>query len=575
MVQRVLLLATGSFVLACAVPSSSSLQRAASRAETNAAQDGSASVLDVLHVGPDVIQGEEGPARFAGAVYEAFQTERAFEAVAFADRYYREPGSDGYEATLDYLQRGLQEAGYGRKDGFALEVLEHEGDPGWAPRSAELALRVDGESVVLHAFDKEVDRDRTMLPRNAPTAKLEGPIAFDLSDIEEGAIYVTRSPLRRDLLNRAAMRGAACVISASLGTYNVDPTGAERHLDAIQYRVLRFTPAVPVAQISPRSFERIQAARQSDPGARLAFECEVVRTQRPIRTLVATLTGSRRPQEAVTIVSHVQEPGACDNASGAAGLLESARLMAELVGSGKLTRPARSLVFIFGDEMVQSSIWLESTRLAPVAAISSDMTGQSREKTGAIALLERMPDPGAVEVLPPDEHTPWGASPVEAASLEPNGLNLIARCALADVAMLSEEPWETAEHPWEGGSDHDVFIEKGVPAVLFWHFTDFAYHTSLDRMSHVDPEEMRRTAAAILATALAIADPQAGDLDRYLQCLAAERRLRLEACEEAEKEALAELWSTWCTGARMWLRDQCLGLTREPATPNESKDEDR
>jgi len=67
---------------------------------------------------------------------------------------------------------------------------------------------------------------------------------------------------------------------------------------------------------------------------------------------------------------------------------------------------------------------------------------------------------------------------------------------------------EDARASFEGGSDHVVFIEKGIPAVLFWHFTDFAYHTSLDRLDHLDLEEMHRTGAAILCTALALADAQ-------------------------------------------------------------------
>ena len=38
-----------------------------------------------------------------------------------------------------------------------------------------------------------------------------------------------------------------------------------------------------------------------------------------LRTLVAAVVGSERPEEAIAIASHVQEPGAGDNASGIAG----------------------------------------------------------------------------------------------------------------------------------------------------------------------------------------------------------------------------------------------------------------
>jgi hypothetical protein len=241
-------------------------------------------------------------------------------------------------------------------------------------------------------------------------------------------------------------------------------------------------------------------------------------------------------------------------------------MLARLLRAESIAWPRRSIAFVWGDEMVQSRVWFERSGREAIAGISSDMTGQSRKKTGAIPLLERMPDPGAVLPLPPDEHTPWGESPVEAGSLAPNGLAVIARCALADVGQRVGGGWETREHPWEGGSDHDVFIqEHGVPAVLFWHFTDFAYHTSLDRLAHVDPEEMRRTAVAILATAMAVADAKPTDLERYLDSLRIESGVRLAACTDAGEEENAELWRAWVKGSRMWLRALCLGLPLDAA----------
>src|SRR6185436_6229913 len=221
----------------------------------------------------------------------------------------------------------------------------------------------------------------------------------------------------------------------------------------------------------------------------------------------------------------------------------------------------RSLVFLWGDEFRQSESWLATTDMKPVVGISSDMTGQSKE-TQAKALLERNYDPGAVRVLLPDAHTPWGAGQVNPDEILPsaNGLAVIARCAMADVSLLEGGTWETAEHPWEGGSDHDIFIRRGVPAVLFWHFTDFAYHTSLDRMQFVDADEMRRTGVALLSTALAVASAEPGDLDRYVLSLERERLLRMKKADEVNDEKLSKMWDEWCKGVRMWLRGLCLGV---------------
>jgi len=194
-----------------------------------------------------------------------------------------------------------------------------------------------------------------------------------------------------------------------------------------------------------------------------------------------------------------------------------------------------------------------------VGGLSSDMTGASRDETGAICLLERMPDPAAIEPLPPDEHTPWGMREVDPDSLTPNGLAVIARCALADVGVI-EAGWQTGEHPYEGGSDHDIFIARGLPTALFWHFTDFTYHTSLDRTEYVDPGEIRRTGTALMSTAMALADPVPADLQRYLLSLNEELNVRVEAARLVEDEDLVRMWKDWSFGARQWLRVECLRI---------------
>ena len=117
--------------------------------------------------------------------------------------------------------------------------------------------------------------------------------------------------------------------------------------------------------------------------------------------------------------------------------------------------------------------------------------------------------------------------------------------------------WHTSENPWEGGSDHDVFLDAEIPAILIWHFTDFTYHTSLDRLDMLDSEELRRSCAVVLATALATADPQAEDLERYLASNQLELDVRLKAAEQAGESEVAEQWKTWCAGADAWLRAQC------------------
>jgi aminopeptidase YwaD len=509
------------------------------------------------HRGPGVIEGEGGPARFLPALLSGFRTEAADELLRFTDGFYRTPGNPGYDAVLDRVQERLRESGFGEREGFELELIETKlSGPAWTPKSGRLEALVPGAApVVLHAFERATDPDRVMLPMYAPAADVEGRVVFEAADVAPGTLLVSDEGLDGRLVGRLARKGALAVLSSDIAHFTRDPSGGDAHLDAIQFRSVSRSTRLPVAQISPRSHARLRELARTHPDLSLRLRAEVEWTEAPLRTLVARVLGDERPDEVVVLASHVQEPGAGDNASGVAGLCEVASAVAR-----DFERPARTLVFLWGDEMRQSSIYLRHTKRRVVAGISADMLGQSRERTGAICLLERAPDPGALDTLPPDQHTPWGAGRVREEDLIPSGLALVGRVALADTGRRVGG-WETSENPWEGGSDHDVFLKSGVPAVLFWHFTDFTYHTSLDRMDRIDLEELRRTSCAILATALTVADLRRADLARLQASNALERELRVAAALEAGRPDVAMRWREWCHSVDEWLIATCVDAT--------------
>jgi hypothetical protein len=521
------------------------------------------------HQGPPVEIANTGPARYVPALLEAFDADRAMETVAFTDQFYRAPVNDGYLAVLDHLHERLEEAGYGGAD-ERLELREIVADmatPAWTPRAALIEIKSPGKAPIqLHEFHIGTESDRTILPLGAPPCDVTGRVRFSLGDLEAGDILVTNADLGQ-VFSRAKKRGAAAIISSFIETFNVDPTGADRDHDAIRYLRLPEPSTLPVAQISRRSFETIHAAAiAANDGLELHYRADIDLEKRSMRTLVAAIRGAERPDECVVSAAHIQEPGAGDNASGVGALLEGAVSLAGALNRGAIDWPDRTLVFVWGDEYAQTETWIKDTKRTPIAGISSDMVGNSPSKTGARALLERNPDPGAMATLKPDEHTPWGHGDVRRSMLHPNALAVIARCAMVDVG-LAAGGWACADHPWEGGSDHDVFIFRAIPAVLLWHFTDFSYHTSLDRMDMVDGDELERTEVVILATMLAVADPRPIDLDRYIRSIEMERRVRVEAAEAVGKPTVAQAWVDWCRGAVGWARAECLDIPIEEATP--------
>ena len=513
------------------------------------------------HLGPRVAASQEGPGRFVDALYERFDGSRALSDAAYFDGHYRAPGSEGYESALARLASRLVECGFvearpGASESaplsFALEerALDHQS---WTPRGGRLDLVLgDGTRERLHAFEDDSQAERLMLPTNTRPAELEGRPVFGIGEVEQGTVLVTEAVVNPRLMKMAAERGAIAILSSRLLPFNLDPSGNEREIDAILYTELAADPELPVFQISPRSHARIEASAGRDQAVRLSMAAKVEYGAPSMRTLVATIRGDERPDEVVVVACHIEKPGP----GGAVGVCEGLVSLAVALRDGRLAWPARSLVFLWGDEVQQSEHWLATTDYEVVAALSADMLGQDPARTGSRLLLERGQDPGALCVLPPDEHTAWGAADVDESDLHPNGLALIARSALAGVARLVGD-WATAEHPWEGGSDHDVFLKRGIPALLFWQFSGFTYQTSLDRVAWLDAEELRRSSVAVLATALAVADAQASDLEPYLASLEEERALRVRAARDAGESESCERWEAWCDAEASWLRELC------------------
>lgn len=510
------------------------------------------------HKGPGVHQGNAGTQRYVPGLYAGFDAQRAMRTVALGDSFHRAPASDGYQAVMAHLRAELEQAGYGTLSGFRTETLViDEAYNAWTPRAASVALFAgDGSRRVLHSFERQSDRDRLIMPVGAPDCDVTGRAVFRIRDVEPGTILVTHAPARKNVLRRARLAGAVAVLSSSLASYNVEPGSMEPLEGALSLRIYPRGSELPVGQISRRAHGRIEAEHEASGSARVEFMGRADREVRPLQVLVAIVEGAEHPGEAVVLPSHIRYAGASDNASGFGASLESARLLAQQIRSGELQRPARSLVFLWGPEITQSRAWLEQTDMRAVAAVTAVACGDSAGSGGSGQLLERMPDPGAIQALAPDEHTQWGSGDVDPETFSANGLALIARCALHDVAAVAGG-WRTADHPWEGGSDPDAYIEAGVPAVLFWHFSSSWYHTSLDRLDKIDPAELKRSAVCALATALAVASPSPQDLDRYLRSVDMEERVRVGAALKAGNEELATHWEDWCAGTRDWLRELC------------------
>ncbi|MEZ6014289.1 MAG: M28 family peptidase [Planctomycetota bacterium] len=532
------------------------------------------------HNGPAVAPGgvtdaslaaRKGAARFVPELFARFDRDRAMGIAAFVDKEYREPASDGYERVVDRLVADLYAAGFGAEAGYGLDLRKSSlPDPSWTPLSAVIEfVRVDARGAPIQnlnvvSVDGTAAAARVIQPANAPGCELVGAIADGIDALTTpGMVLLTDQPIRSVELDALA-RGAAAVISTYLPSYCVDPTGRERHLEAIFHGDVRPGTELPSFYVSPKVGDAIRNTARVGGHVRLVASARFA--VRPLRTVVATIAGAERPDEAVHLLSHIDGAGANDNASGVGAMVEGALLLKRLIDQRLLPRPRRTLAFVFGQVARAGGAAIKAAPGPVVAAIVADMLGASAAETGAVCLLERGWDPAAIAPLPPDRHTALGPGNVAEGDLFGTGLSIVMRQALIDVAAFEASrggvraPWLTREHPWEGGRDQDAYLAQGIAACRLWHFTDFAHATSLDRMAMVDPDELRRTAVAAMAGALTVADGQPSDLARHLASLNLERQMRLDAVVSADAgDAAIEAWKTWFDQARFWLQSVCLG----------------
>ena len=495
-----ILLATA--VLGCGGPREGSGERAPTPPTTSA-------------LGADVEVGEPPDlirmGSYAETLHRQFRPEAAMAVVAEVDRYFRVRGNLGYRRSLAHVTAQLDAHQVPHRD---FEFGEARAT--WTPRRASLAL-VDGPTLI--AFEDESEPDRAaLLVGSAPrdSAELE-VVRADADALRGRLVLVEGNPRRFGAM--ITEQGAAGLLVHNLESYH-DP---ENHPDVAQFGYLPSGGDAIGFSLSERNWRALNAATESGP-ARVRAMVDVTVGQARGSGVEATIRGTDPDAPQIVFVAHIDEPGANDNASGVAALCELAIAMARAIEAGEIARPAHTVRFVWGQEMEVSQSWLAEDPGAVGAGLVFDMVGLAPEH-GAPFLIERMPDPGAIWLRGNDEHTEWGAGSVGEDRLVGHFLNDALAAGVRAVERI-DGPWRWRTNPYEGGSDHVPFLDRGVAAVLAWHFTDRAYHTTADRTERVSGEEMRRVSAAFGATALAMASGERSDAAELLLAVSYGARAR-------------------------------------------------
>jgi hypothetical protein len=500
--------------------------------------------------------------RVIGASWNAFDRESAQAHVQFVSKFWRLAGNSGYNAVVDRIHARLLEAGYA--DGHVAGkpstwIEEYKGNGhSWDHTVGTLAIVRAGQpdEVVLSR-----EKERLALCINSfstpPTGIVAPLVDVGRGDRDEdfagkdlkGAVVLGDADIGR-LWQRAVMSGGAIgVISTALGSYvNPDTADSKTVTARAEWDILQWG-SVPFDETrkgfgfkaTPRAAVTLRRAISAG-NVQVHVTIQSSFSDAPTRTLVAEIPGRSLPGERVNIAAHIQEPGANDNASGVATLAELATALVRNIAAKRMDPPERSITLMWLDETAGSRQWLRDhpDLVSGVRYMfSTDMPGEDVRKTGGAFLVERLPDPAAVWSRPWDPHTEWGAGNVRANQLKGDILNDLHLAICERIAQRSG--WAVRSNPYEGGSDHTVYVSAGIPAVLDWHFTDRFYHTNFDTADKTSPDEMRNVAVGLTTSAwiLASANEQQGLAVADLVSRTGQARIAFETREGAKLAAAA------------------------------------
>ncbi|UCE41497.1 MAG: DUF4910 domain-containing protein [Candidatus Aminicenantes bacterium] len=225
--------------------------------------------------------------------------------------------------------------------------------------------------------------------------------------------------------------------------------------------------------------------------------------------VIATIPGAELVYEEILFTAHLchYKPGANDNASGSACLLEIARALKRLIEEGKIKPPKRTLRFLWVPEMTGSIAYaathpdiVEKT----IAGINLDMVGQYLNDNNSTFFLHQTPDSRPHYI---NDILVNLTEFIAAHNVEP----LMNRGGFSyPVYSLSgsRDAFRYRIADYVGGSDQWVFNDGllGIPMAFFLVWPDRYYHTSGDKPEICDPTQLKRSSFLTAAAAVYLAD---------------------------------------------------------------------
>ena len=478
--------------------------------------------------------------------------------------YHRTRASSQFRQAADHVLERLRE--YGFEDA---EIIEYPGDgktlfgtqlsrPAWDVEFAELwELDENGKRVKRHGSWEA-------MPLSVAQDSVSGKVVASLVDIGNGTAD-------SDYAGKA-IKGRLVLTSSQPGDVVERAVGEMGAVGIISYapnqktawwkeddRLVRWGHMGTFARTKGFGFmvslgEARHLQQRLAAGENIRFDAEVRAVQQPgSYSLVTAVIRGNDPSlnsEEIVFSCHLDHPrpGANDNASGCVSILEAARTLKQLINTGALPVPGRSLRFIWPAEIEGSLIYLASMQDTSFirANIHLDMVGGGeqtksvfRVSGGPMSLPTFIADVGHEIGHFVNDQT------LRYASGEDVAFPLVSKEGSKNPQLAQMEGIDL-------GSDHQVFNEGswGIPGIYLHDWPDRYIHTNFDSAANIDPTKLKRAAFIAALQGWYLANFGADDVAPVLHLLRANALQRsrdalidMPALETVDRAAVAAVFS--------------------------------
>ena len=418
-----------------------------------------------------------------------FDPEGVLHGIARISRFHRIQGSEELVKAVRILENELKRYGLDPK----LYEETYDGRTSYLTLKTPIAWDLVRGEVEVLGERLTTSLSPLVVMAHSPGGETEGEIAHveredDWENVEGKVVLVGRD--WRDAYRRANERGAVGFIAYREGTGNAIP-----YIGLFLTREDLEWARIPAVAVPENLAKRIIGRLNSGEKVKARMEVETLIKEHQVLPILYAEVGKA---PFILFTAHIchPKPGANDNASGSAMLMELARILNRIYDNSFRF----GFAFLWIPEYYGTQAFIE--RYAELekyyTVINLDMVAGSPDRAGSTVMLVR--------------------TPLSRFSIVSGLLEYFLELANEGGESFSGSPLprlRLRSFPYEMGSDHDVFNFFGVPATMPITWPDRFYHSSEDTIEKLSRESIEVIGKAVLATAIALAKAEKEELQRF------------------------------------------------------------